>query len=204
MDIDTNTVVEQTNPRKIPKWAKVLIILPILGVLAGAYFIWSWAFLPNDQGESGQKQVVQDQNKQYKSEKYNFGFSYPIAYEVFETVGENILDSRDSVSFTLTSATGGTGSGTRLTIAVYDWSGDLNSFVKEKIPADLQIKPQACPKKSDCLALVGSTAAKFPLQFVFKSAKGIVGVQLKNVQGELIGSGFGEPLTTILGSLSRK
>lgn len=205
MDIDTNTVAEQTNPRKIPKWAKVLIILPILGVLAAAvFFAWSSGIFSSDKSSVQQQVTSQAGNNQYKIEKYNFGFSYPSTYEVFETLGESIMGSRDSISVTFTSTTGSTGSGSRLTFAFYDWSGDLDSFVSEKIGADSQIKPQECPKNGDCRALVGSAAAKFPLQFVFKSANGIVGIQLKDAQGVLLGKGISEPLRTVLTTLRRE
>lgn len=203
--MDPNSVPQQPNSRRIPKWAKVLIVLPILGVLAaGAFFAWSSGIFRNEKDGTGQQSTLQVQNKQYKDQKYNFSFSYPLGYEVVESAGENILGSRESVTLTFASSAGSTGAGDKLTVALFDWSGDLDSFVTEKIGADSQIKPQECQKNSNCRALVGSAEAKFPLQFVFKSAKGVVGIQLKDAQGVLLGKGISEPLRTVLTTLSRE
>lgn len=202
--MDPNSLSAQPNISKSSKWPIIVTALIVLvAVSAGAFFVWSGGVFRKKQGGSGQQSIVQVQNKQYKNEKYNLSFSYPAAYEVVESIGENILGSKESTTLTFTSETGIPGSGAQLTIAGFDWSGDLDSFVSEKIGADSQIKPQECPKKGDCRALVGSAAAKFPLQFVFKSANGITGIQLKDAQGVLLGTGIGEPLRTALGTLSR-
>lgn len=202
--MDPNSVSAQPNISRSSKWPIIVMALIILVVVsAGAFFVWTGGIFRKDQGGSNQKSSVQVQNKQYKNEKYNLSFSYPTAYEVLESAGENILGSRESVTLTFASTVGTLGAGDKLTIAIFDWSGDLDSFVNEKIGADSQIKSQECPKKGDCRGLVGSAAAKFPLQFVFKSANGITGIQLKDAQGVLLGTGIGEPLRTALATLNR-